>query len=161
MRRTGAIRASRVRSGQPQFFGRESWLSRIARPLVLIGSWPTWYRRWPRAVRDALRVGLGLLAAVGSFGVASAPGVAWPALTIAAALWWVYRRRRVQVNARRCDGCPELGRGVCSGYAAHAAAMRAIAGELEGRMNEGTYASPMRSDSNRPETPPRRQIGRR
>ena len=103
-------------------------------PLVLIGSWPSWYRRMPRVVRDGLRIGLGLLVAVGTYGVASAPAVAWPALPVAAALWWVYQRQRVRVNARRCDGCPELGRGVCSGYAPHATAMRAIAADIEARM---------------------------
>jgi hypothetical protein len=106
----------------------------VLAPLVLIGSWPPWYRHWPRLLRDLLRVALGLLLATGTYVLASAPFIAWPILPVAAALWWAYRRRRAQVNARRCDGCPELGRGVCSGYTPHAQAMRAIAADLEARL---------------------------
>lgn len=106
-------------------------LAALLAPLVLLLSWPRWYPRVPRRLRDLARFALGLLIALGSHAIFSAPLRLWPLLLLGAALWWLYRRQRVRVNAHRCDGCPELGRGVCSGYAPHARAMRAIAADLE------------------------------
>jgi len=113
------------------------WTATVAAllaPLVLGLSWPTWYPRVPRPLRDVARLALGFLIALGSHAIFSAPLRLWPLLLLGAALWWLYRRQRARVHARRCDGCPELGRGVCSGYAIHARAMRAIAADLEARM---------------------------
>ncbi len=113
------------------------WTATVAAvlaPLVLGLSWPTWYPRVPRPLRDVARVALGLVIALGSHAIFSSPFQLWPVLLLGAGLWWLYRRQRAQVHARRCDGCPELGRGVCSGYALHARAMRAIAADLEARM---------------------------
>lgn len=103
-------------------------------PLVLLASWPAWYPHLPRWSRDLLRVALGLALATGAHAIFSAPLLLWPFVPLAAFAWWQFRRQRARVNARRCDGCPELGRGVCSGYAEHARAMRAIADEIERRI---------------------------
>ena len=111
--------------------------SAVLLPVVLLPSWPAWYRRLPRPLRDALRMALGFLVASGSHAVFVAPAMLWPCIPLAGTAWWLFRRQRARVNARRCDGCPELGRGVCSGYAAHTHAMRAIATELELRLLPG------------------------
>lgn len=103
-------------------------------PLVLVFSWPTWYPLLARPLRDLLRIALGLAITTGTHAVFSAPLQMWPLALLAVSPWFVYRRQRARVNAHRCDGCPELGRGVCSGYAEHTRAMRAIAEELEARM---------------------------
>lgn len=112
------------------------WIGALALVLVfpvLLLSWPRWWPRLPRALRDLLRLGLGLLIPLATHAVATAPSTLWPVLPAAALLWWTYRQARRQVQVRRCDGCPELGRGICSGYALHAQAMRAIALEIEAR----------------------------
>jgi hypothetical protein len=113
------------------------WFAAVAAvltPIVLAGSWPALYARLPRAIRDALRVLLGLWLTIGAATVASAWPWLWPVVPAVALAWWAYRRQRQRVMARRCDGCPELGKGVCSGYAEHARAMRAIADDIEARM---------------------------
>lgn len=114
------------------------WTAAIAAvlvPPVLALSWPSWYPRVSRALRDLARFALGLVIALGSHAIFSAPAKLWPLALLGAALWWLYRLTRRRVNARRCDGCPELGLGVCSGYARHARAMRAVAADLEARMS--------------------------
>jgi hypothetical protein len=111
-----------------------AWLALALAPIVLALSWPTWYPRLPRTVRDLLRGALGLLIVCTSHAVFSAPPKLWPVVPVFIAIWWLYRRTRARVQRSRCDGCPELGRGVCSGYQLHAQAMRAIALELEARM---------------------------
>ncbi len=111
-----------------------AWLAATLAPIVLLLSWPTWYPRLPRVMRDLLRAALGILIVFTSHAVFSAPLQLWPVLPLFLAAWWLYRRTRARVQLRQCDGCPELGRGVCSGYAVHARAMRAIELELEARM---------------------------
>jgi hypothetical protein len=108
---------------------------------VLALSWPRWYRELPRSLRDLLRVGLGVLIVATTAVVATEPTYAWPLLPLSVWLWWRFRRARVQVLARRCDGCPELGRGVCSGYTLHAQAARAISAELEARIEAALASS--------------------
>lgn len=105
----------------------------LAVPVLLL-SWPRWWPRLWRPLRDGLRLALGLLIPLATHAVATAPTTFWPVLPAAALLWWTYRQARRQVQARRCDGCPELGRGICSGYALQAQAMRAIATEIEERL---------------------------
>lgn len=106
----------------------------VLTPIVLLGSWPRWYALLPRLLRDLLRVALGLWLTIGAAAVVLSGPLLWPAVPMVALAWWAYRHQRIKVMARRCDGCPELGRGVCSGYAEHARAMRAIADDLESRL---------------------------
>lgn len=106
----------------------------VVAPVVLLLSWPAWYGRLPRGLRDALRALLGVAIATGAYAIASSPFTSWPLAPAAGVAWWLFRHQRARVNARRCDGCPELGHGVCSGYAEHARAMRAIASEIELRL---------------------------
>ena len=107
-------------------------------PTVLAVSWPRWYSKLPRRIRDISRFALGTLIAFGSFSVFSFP-ILWPALVLSFMAWSFYKRQRRQVLAHRCDGCPELGRGVCSGYARQIQAMRAIEAALEAEL-EARYA---------------------
>ncbi len=117
-----------------------AWLAAALAPIVLLLSWPTWYPRLPRAMRDFLRAALGVLIVCTSHAVFSAPLQLWPVLPLFLAAWWLYRRSRARVRLRQCDGCPELGRGICSGYALHAQAMRAIELELEARIEANLSA---------------------
>lgn len=123
-----------------------AWLAATLAPIVLLLSWPTWYPRLPRVMRDLLRAALGALIVCTSHAVFSAPLQLWPVLPLFLATWWLYRRTRARVQLRQCDGCPELGRGVCSGYAVHARAMRAIAEELETRL-EANLSTPARAEA--------------
>lgn len=113
------------------------WVAALALALavpVLLLSWPRlWPRLW-RPLRDLLRLALGLLIPLATHAIGSDPFGLWPLLPAAALLWWTYRQARRRVQARRCEGCPELGRGICSGYALHAQAMRVIAAEIEERL---------------------------
>lgn len=113
---------------------------------VIALSWPAWYRRLPRILRDLLRAGAGLSIALLAWAVGSHPTVAWPLLPALALLWWWFRLARMQVMARRCNGCPEFtGIGVCSGYRLHADLARALEDELERDMAarlSGTGALP-------------------
>jgi hypothetical protein len=101
---------------------------------VLLLSWPPRYQHLPRALRDLLRFALGLLIVSGTAALALHPLTAVPAFALLSLIWWWFRRSRVRVQARRCDGCPELGAGICSGYRLHAQAARAISAELEDRL---------------------------
>lgn len=111
-----------------------TWLAMSLALPVLVLSWPSWYPSLPRLLRDGLRAALGVLIACASGVVIGAPLRWWPVLVLGAALWWAYRQQRARVQRRRCVGCPELGHGVCSGYTEHARAMRAIAADLEARL---------------------------
>lgn len=122
-----------------------TWAVALLAAPVIVLSWPNWYRQLPRALRDVLRVALGLLIVSATGILANGPWWAWSLLPAVAGLWWVFRRARVQVLARRCAGCPELGGGVCSGYAPHARAARAISAALEARIAAAmahTYSKP-------------------
>lgn len=103
----------------------------LAPPIVLL-SWPPRYRRLPRASRDLLRVGAGLLAALALWATWRFPTLAWPALPLLLLHWRWFARVRARLQARACDGCPELGAGgVCSGYALQAACVRALEAQIE------------------------------
>ncbi len=114
-----------------------SWMTLALAVPVVVWSWPRTYPSLPRPVRDALRAALGLLIALASHTVFSAPAQWWPLLPLGVAVWWVYRGHRAAVQRGRCTGCPELGHGVCSGFAEHARIMRAIAATLEARLEVG------------------------
>lgn len=100
-------------------------------PIVLL-SWPPRYKRLPRTLRDGLRVAAGMLAVLALWATWHFPAQAWPALPLLFVLWRCFARVRRRVQARACDGCPELGRvGVCSGYALQASCLRALEARLE------------------------------
>lgn len=110
------------------------WTAAVLAGPVLLLSWPVWYQQLPRVLRDVLRLALGVLIVCCTAVLALYPLQAWPALAMLAGIWWWFRRARARTQARRCDGCPELGAGVCSGYRLHAQASRAISAELEARL---------------------------
>lgn len=87
---------------------------------------PKVYKRWPRRARDGLRFAAGALIPWTAALAWSAPWVGVPAVVALAVAWWVYLRQRVARRAAACTGCPELGRGVCSGFATQAVSTRAF-----------------------------------
>lgn len=110
------------------------WALALLGPLVLWLSWPPWYARLPRLLRDGLRVGLGVAMVATTAVIAANPLTAWPLLPAVLGCWWWFRRTRTRVQARRCDGCPELGTGICSGFRLHAGISRTLSAELEARL---------------------------
>jgi hypothetical protein len=117
------------------------WALSVLLPLVLCLSWPEVYRQLPRALRDLLRAGLGVLIVAATAVLASSPTYGWPLLPFSAWVWWWFRGARQRVLARRCAGCPELGQGICSGFTLHAKAARAISAELELRIEAALLAN--------------------
>lgn len=106
-------------------------LAAIALP-VLVLSWPPRYRRLPRALRDLLRLGAGLVAILAAWATWHYPTMAWPALPGLFLLWRGYARVRARVQAHACDGCPELAApGICSGYALQASCLRSLQSQIE------------------------------
>jgi hypothetical protein len=129
-----------------------SALAALAPPLLIL-SWPPRYRRLPRPLRDILRIGAGALLVLAFWTTWQFPLQAWPVLPLLFALWRVYAHRRARLQARACDGCPEFGAGgVCSGYALHAARMRAYEAEIEASLGDALAGagSPPRSIKPRP-----------
>ena len=122
-------------------------------PTVVTLSWPPLYRRLPRAVRDLLRIGAGMLVVLAVWATWRFPADAWPLLPLLFLTWRFFVRARARVASRSCDGCPELGaRGVCSGYALQAACMRSLEAQIERDLGiplEGSGELPIRLDTRR------------
>ena len=89
-------------------------------------SFPAWYKRWPRPMRDALRFALGGLIALCGYililgqviaGLAAAAGLL--------ATWKAFMLLRNRRSSRRCEGCDQLSaQAVCPGYALQASIIR-------------------------------------
>ncbi len=85
--------------------------------LVIVGSYPGWYKKWSRGVRDVLRFLLGVVITANIILLFSHPYFMIPALAVMLICWRIYFVRRGKRRANICNGCPELGcEGVCSGY---------------------------------------------
>jgi hypothetical protein len=99
--------------------------------LVLAGatlalSFPTWYKRWPRPMRDVLRFALGGLIAMCGYvlisghivvGLAAAAGLL--------ATWKAFMVLRNRRTVHRCDGCARLSpKQICPGYTLQASIIR-------------------------------------
>ncbi|HRQ65079.1 MAG TPA: hypothetical protein PKZ76_09490, partial [Xanthomonadaceae bacterium] len=111
------------------------WALALVGPVTIALSWPPFYQRLPRGLRDLLRMGAGATFALAAWVAGSYPSLAWPLLPALLLLWWLFRHSRKKVIAARCNGCPELhAPGVCSGYALQAACARALEDEIEARM---------------------------
>ena len=83
-------------------------------------------------MRDLLRLGAGVLAVLALWTTWHFPAQTWPVLPLLWGLWRGFARVRARVQARACDGCPELGAaGVCSGYALQAQCVRALEAQIE------------------------------
>lgn len=105
-------------------------------PPVIALSWPPRYQRLPRALRDLLRLGAGCVLVLAAWATLRHPLYVWPLLPILFGTWRWFVRARARVQARACDGCPELGqRGVCSGYALQASCLRALEAQIEQDLN--------------------------
>ena len=108
------------------------WALVALAPTVVPLSWPPLYRRLPRAVRDGRRLGAGLRFVLSLWVTWRFPAQAWPLLPLLFLIWRWFARSRRSIQARSCDGCPELGaRGVCSGYALQAACIRSLEAQIE------------------------------
>ena len=108
------------------------WMLVALAPPVVLLSWPPRYRGLPRWTRDLLRTGAGALTVLVLWTTWHFPLQAWPLLPLLFGLWRGFARVRARVQARACDGCPELGAvGVCSGYALQAQCVRALQARIE------------------------------
>jgi hypothetical protein len=108
------------------------WILLLLAPPIILLSWPPSYKNLPRAFRDLLRIGAGALAVIAVWATWHYPMQAWPTVPLLLMAWRVFARARRRVQARACDGCPELGAaGVCSGYALQAACMRVLEARIE------------------------------
>ena len=102
---------------------------------VVVLSHPRRHSRWPRPLRDVLRIGAGSLPGL-ALGM-SWTGDRWPgiaALALLASVYVGYAKLRAPDRLHKCASCPELGAGICSGYSVQAEAVRAWedrASELE------------------------------
>ncbi|MGE0431467.1 MAG: hypothetical protein AB7S36_04340 [Planctomycetota bacterium] len=118
-------------------------LPALAGPVVVL-SVPALYDRWTRPMRDLLRALLGatvaMLALLWLQGALVAAAVATVSLLIARRLF-VRQHRRRSLDA--CAGCPELDRrGVCSGFARQADAVRRLDEAIVARMQMHPAAIP-------------------
>lgn len=89
-------------------------------------SHPTMHSRWPRFVRDGLRAASGLLLPL-AFGVAIRGELLLGSVLTAVlvATYFGYAKLRSPRRLAKCSDCPELGLGICSGYAVQGTAIRA------------------------------------
>jgi len=111
-------------------------------PLIVLSE-PRLYSRFPRPVKDVLRMVAGAFLGL-LLGLLITPWW-WVVLAAAGPLYLLRRgftRTRQQVKAHDCDGCPELGYpGVCSGYARQAEAIRGYSNVIEEELNRPAVAS--------------------
>lgn len=110
-------------------------------PSVLLLSWPTLYKKWPRSVRDLLRCAGGALIPV-SAALCLSPHF-WaglPGLLLIAAFWIAYFRQRKRRKLKACNGCAELGTDrICSGFALQAERIRRYEREATELVMRGGY----------------------
>jgi len=106
-------------------------------------SFPAWHGRWPRPVRDLLRFTSGALVPVPlawAFTGSTVTGLL--ALGSLLGTYALHAHLRKDHRLAKCGACPELGRGICSGYAEQSEAIRAweegaAARELQRRLAGG------------------------
>jgi len=88
-------------------------------------SHPALHSRWPRVMRDGLRVATGCLPTLALGMLANGHSLfCIGALLLLASTYLIYRRLRAPRGLHKCATCPESGQGVCSGYALQAQAIR-------------------------------------
>ncbi|MCP4711311.1 MAG: hypothetical protein GY869_22045 [Planctomycetes bacterium] len=86
--------------------------------VTLVFSYPRWYKRWPRLVRDGLRFMLGIsIALCGYLLLYGNPVVGLVGGVLLFGLWKVYMRLRNRRKGYACEGCNDLKKSeVCPGY---------------------------------------------
>jgi len=95
-------------------------------PLTIGLSHPAVYGRWGRRLRDLLRMASGSLPACAlGLLLAGESVLAGLVVILLAGAYFAFARARKSRRLARCESCPELGDGVCSGYALQAEAVRA------------------------------------
>ncbi|MCP4712197.1 MAG: hypothetical protein GY869_26540, partial [Planctomycetes bacterium] len=94
--------------------------------VTLVFSYPGWYKRWPRLVRDGLRFMLGISVALcGYLLFYGNPVVGAAGGLMLFGLWKVYMRLRNRRKGHACEGCGDLKKKtVCPGYAWQAEYLR-------------------------------------
>ncbi len=146
--------------GVATWIGNPAWLQThatlflsVLATLTVFLSFPLWYKRWPRTMRDVLRFSMGLTIPLCGYvlfnshvvtGVVGAVGLL--------AFWRIYLNLRRQRRLESCAGCPELGmESVCSGYQIQADHLRSyeqeatewvMAHETPGPFAEGQPGTP-------------------
>lgn len=94
--------------------------------VTLAFSWPAWYKRWPRVLRDVLRLMMGLtIAMCGYLLLSGQPVTGLVGAAVLAAFWKGYMVRRRSRRLEACAGCAELhAGGICTGFTLHAERIR-------------------------------------
>jgi len=109
--------------------------------ITLVFSFPLWYKRWPRPMRDLLRAMLGGTIALCGYLLLSGawlPGLVGTA--VLAASWQAYRGVRERFRRQACAGCPELRDGeICPGFALQAERIRQYEQQATERLIAGGY----------------------
>ena len=112
------------------FLGPESFRAAAPTALVVLAvvtvvlSHDRWYKKWPRTVRDVLRLTMGIVVALCATVVLAHPLPGFLAGLVLLLFWTGYLHRRRHRLRRACDGCPELSdANVCSGFALQAQQM--------------------------------------
>jgi hypothetical protein len=99
---------------------------------VMTLSCPALYERFPRPAKDVVRVATGaLLALMVQFFVAGWWGLGLLNAAVFAACYRLYLAQYKQWKLRACDGCPERGGGICSGFRMQADGVRAYEAAAE------------------------------
>ncbi len=107
-------------------------------PILLFASYPWIYRKIPRLIRDAIRIGTGIFS--GFLFSLLLTSWFWLSLATFAGLFVVFKffqAKRKHVKQTECNGCPELGgNAVCSGYQQQADSIRNYRACLEEEYNK-------------------------
>ena len=115
---------------------------------IVVASAPTPYQHAPRALRDVLRAGLGVLIGVAVV-LLFTPMWLWGAgqLGVLALAWRAYHRQRDDHTNRHdlCEGCAECGRdGICSGFVEQASHLRAYEEAATDWLESGEFGRRMK-----------------
>lgn len=109
--------------------------------VTLVMSYPKWYKKLPRNLRDVLRFSVGW--SMGSFAVLSFifdPLIGLVAFPVFYVFWKVYLAQRKSRKIGECDNCKEVeAGGVCSGFATQAEICREYEEEATGIIMSGNY----------------------
>lgn len=101
------------------------WLLSALSPVIFL-SYPTWYKKLPRFIQDALRLTMGIFIGISPFLIIYQNYLSGiTTLIVMSVFWWIYFRQRQIRKRHACDKCPELDLPeICSGFKEQAAAIR-------------------------------------
>lgn len=122
------------------------WGLALAFTIAAVGSFPSFHSRWPRRIRDLLRItaGIALGFALALLLLGQLKAALGTALLIGAT-YSVYVKLRRDKRLSRCTTCPETGAGICSGYSLQAKAIREWEESVVTRVMVGGFEPKQRS----------------